>query len=323
MGILDDSVIFTAVIQRGGFSRAAHYLGISSGLVSRRIAHLETSLGVSLIKRTTRDFQLTTEGELFFQHAIRIQQELDSALNLIHASAKKPTGVIRISAPPYFGRHYLIPVIMNFMRDFPDIKIDLILSNKQLDSIKERLDLIIRGAGFVSEPRLQDSNLQMRLLLKEKIGLYASPAYLLQHGALRSGTDLSNHVLLNYSFHHRNQEDQTWSYLADDGAHNFKFESKLNTNDIESCIHACIAGLGIGRFTELNARIALQAEQICPVLEQYDWGIYHLFAIYPQQHALPERTRLFLEFVFTKMQTLSSKTKLHSKPALSVHPQPL
>src|SRR5690349_21300639 len=104
MSILDDTAIFAAIVQQGGFSRAAKHLGLSNGLISRRIAQLEARLGVSLLKRTTRQLHLTPEGELFWQHAQRIQQELDSALCLIQSYAEKPKGDIRLSAPPFFGK---------------------------------------------------------------------------------------------------------------------------------------------------------------------------------------------------------------------------
>ena len=322
MGILDESALFTAVIQQGGFSHAAKYLGISNGLISRRINQLEASLGVSLIKRTTRELRLTPEGELFLQHAVRIQQELDSVLSLIQSSAHKPKGTIRVSAPPYFGQHYLTPIIIKFLNDFPDIKIDLVLSNNQLNPIKEQLDLVIRGAGFILEPRLQDSSMQMKLLLKDKIELYASPYYLHKHGEPANCIDLSSHLLINYSFQHRVQNEK-WPYIDKEGTGEFSFEPSFNANDIESCVHACIAGFGIGRFTELNARQALQKNQIRPILQQYDWGTYHLFAIYPQQQTLPERTRLFLDFIYAHTRALLINTKSHNRPAQSVCPQPI
>lgn len=198
---------------------------------------------------------------------------------------------------------------MKFLHDFPEIKIDLVLSNNQLDPIKEQLDLVIRGAGFISEPRLQDSSMQMKLLLKDKIGLYASPSYLHRYDEPKYVTDLSAHMLINYSFQHRLQEEVNWPYIENELPGEFPFEPTFNANDIESCINACISGLGIGRFTELNARNAIQQKQICPILDQYDWGTYHLFAIYPQQQTLPERTRLFLDFIFANTRTLLSETK--------------
>src|SRR5688572_5413632 len=99
MNILNHTAIFVSVIQQGGFSHAAKYLGLSNGLISRRIALLEKELGVSLIKRTTRQIQLTPEGELFWQHAKRIQLELNEAISHIHSFANNPKGTVRISAP--------------------------------------------------------------------------------------------------------------------------------------------------------------------------------------------------------------------------------
>lgn len=295
MGVLDDTVIFVAVVQQGGFSHAAAHLGLSNGMVSRRIAQLETDLGVTLITRTTRQFHLTPEGELFWQHAQRIQQELDSAISLIQASAKKPKGSIRVSAPLYFGRHYLTPIIIKFLNDFNDIDIDLTLTNQKLDPIKAGLDLVIRGAGYLDETTLQDSNMQMKVLLKEKIGLYASPAYLQKHGEPQHKDDLLKHTTIHYA-------DNKWTYHAAHQKGVVTLTPQFNVNDIESALIACIAGCGIGKFTTLNVKNALEQKQLHPILQQYDWGDYHLYAIYPHQRTLPKRTRLLLDFIVAHTQ---------------------
>lgn len=306
MGILDDTALFVAVIQQGGFSHAAKYLGLSNGLISRRIAQLEADLGVTLITRTTRQFHLTREGELFWQHAQRIQQELDSAISLIQSSAKKPKGTIRLSAPLYFGRHYLTPIIIKFLHDFNDIRIDLILNNKKLDPIKAQLDLVIRGAGYLQETRLQESNMKMKTLLKEKIGLYASPAYLLKYGMPKNSHDLANHQIINYADNGLSGQEK-WVSLYEDKNNITMINAKFNVNDIESALIACISGYGIGKFTELNVKSALQKKQLYPLLEQYDWGNYHLYAIYPQQQTLPKRTRLLLDFIYAHTQHFLEK----------------
>ncbi len=279
MGLLDDTAIFVAIIQQGGFSHAAKYLGLSNGLISRRISQLEKNLGVTLIKRTTRQFHLTPEGELFWQHAQRIQQELDSAVSLIQSSAKKPKGLIRVSAPPYFGRHYLTEMLVKFLNDFADIQIELILSNRQLDLIKEKLDLVIRGAGYLNDAKLHDSGMQSKLLIKEKIGLYAAPGYLYKHGEPVNSAELMSHNTINMD------------------------DAKFKCDDIESALIACVQGAGIGRFTDLNVRGALQQRQLQRVLTQEDFGEYHLYAIYPQQKSLPQRTRLLLEFIVSYMRS--------------------
>ena len=191
MGILDDTAIFTAVIQQGGFSHAAKYLGLSNGLISRRIAHLESELGVTLIKRTTRQLQLTPEGELFWQHAQRIQQELNNAISFIQSSSTTPTGTIRISAPLFLGRHYLTPLFVKFLKQYREIKIELDLGNKQHDEINEHFDLIFRGAGYLDAESLNLSNLKAKLLIKDEIQLYASPDYFKKNPTPKSIEQLS------------------------------------------------------------------------------------------------------------------------------------
>lgn len=306
MGMLDDTALFVAIIQQGGFSHAAKHLGLSNGLISRRIAELENELGVTLIKRTTRQIQLTPEGEVFWLHAQRIQQELDSALSLIHTSAKKPEGVIRLSAPLHFGRHYLMPIIIKFMTDFPDIHINLILSNEKSDLIKDQIDLVVRGAGYLNAASLKDSNLQMKRLITQNIGLYASPAYLKKHEKLIYPADLVDHAIINHTDNGQLYNAVTWQYSVKNKENSVTLSPAFSCNDIESSLSACIAGHGIARFTQLNVVSAIKAKQLCAVLTQYHWGEYHLFAIYPQQKSLPKRTRLLLDFIQAHTQNIIS-----------------
>lgn len=306
MGLLDDTAIFAAVIQQGGFSHAARHLGLSNGMVSRRITQLEADLGVTLLKRTTRQIQLTAEGEIFWQHAQRIQQEMDAAVSLIQSSAKKPKGVIRVSAPLYFGRHYLTPVLIKFLENFPDININLLLSNQRQDPVKEQLDIVIRGAGFLDDTGLRDSSLQMKILLREKIGLYASPEYITKHGEPQSVSDLANHVIINYGYTGAT-EIEKWKYADRGKSAVCALQPKFNCNDIESGLIACASGYGIGRFTDLNVKPLLQNKSLRPILRDYDWGDYHLYAVYPQQKTLPKRTRLLLDFIAAHTQHLIEK----------------
>lgn len=297
MSLLDDTSIFFTIVQQGGFSHAAKHLGLSNGLISRRITQLEKKLGVTLITRTTRQFHLTPEGELLWKHAQRIQQELNSALSLIHASATKPKGTINISAPPYFGRHYLAPIISKFLANFNDININMILTGRQLDPIKEELDLVIRGAGYIDKSTFKDSGMKAKILLKEKNRLYASQTYLLKHGEPKTPDELINHNIINYNQNHHAPDQAVLTYHHAGKNHSIHLHSKFNSNDIETNLITCMAGHGIGKFTDLNAKTALQQQQLKPILTEYDWGDYHLYAIYSQQQALPRRTRLLLDFI--------------------------
>lgn len=307
MGLLDDTAIFAAIIQHGGFSHAARQLGLSNGMISRRIAQLESDLGVTLLKRTTRQIQLTPEGEIFWQHAQRIQQEMDAAVSMIQASAKKPRGMIRVSAPLYFGRHYITPIIIKFLENFSDIQVILILGNQRVDPVKEQIDLVIRGSGYVDDSGFRDSNLQMKLLLNEKIGLYVSPMYLAKNGEPAVVTDLNKHTMISYADGRQLAEIEKWKYSHDDEDGIIHVIPKFNCNDIESGLIACASGYGIGRFTELNVKSMRQGKQLRPILTEYDWGSYHLYAIYPQQKSLPKRTRLLLDFIVSHTQNMTEK----------------
>ena len=298
MSLLDNTSIFVAVIQQGGFSHAAKHLGLSNGLISRRIALLESELGVTLIKRTTRQLQLTPEGELFWQHAERIQQELNNAVNLIHSSANSPQGTIRISAPLYMGRHYLTPIIMKFLNKHQEIKIELDLSNEKHDLIKEHFDLIFRGAGYLNEESLNTSTLRMKLLIKSEIGLYASPAYLKKYGEPKSVDDLSKHFMLSYIGTKKFLEQDKWKYKYKNKEHEITLTPKFRFNDIECGLIACIASHGIGKFTTLVVKEALKKRKLLPVLLQYNWGKHNLYAVYSNQKSLPHRTRLLLDYIY-------------------------
>src|SRR3990167_2733641 len=293
MSLLDDTAIFAAIVSQGGFSRAAKYLGLSNGLISRRIAKLEKQLGVTLIVRTTRQIHLTKEGELFWQHAQRIQQELDSALSLIQGLSAKPKGEIRVSAPVSFGVNCLTPIIIKFMKTFDDIYINLILTNQRLDPIKDNLDLIIRGIGYLeNRDQPKDSNLIMKLLKRDKISLYASPEYLVKNGEPQSADDLLKHTMIGYVDNIHLPNEETWIYTYKNKKNHITLKPKFKCNNIESSVNACSQGFGIARYSELPVKFALEQKTIQPVLKQYDWGMVQLYAVYAQQQALPKRTRL-------------------------------
>ncbi len=307
MSILDDAAIFATVVQRGGFSHAAKQLGLSNGLISRRIAQLEAKLGVTLIKRTTRQLHLTAEGELFWQHAQRIQQELDSALSVIQSLSEKPKGEIRMSAPLYFGRHCLLPIITSFMNNFSDIKIDLILTNERLDPIKEKLDLTLRATGYSDQGLLKDSSLKNKLFIKQHMGLYASPEYLIKNGYPQIPEDLNKHSILGFA------SEQEWIYQTKDKQNSVMVQPDFNCNDTESRVIVCSLGYGIGKFPLLAVSHALQQQKLQPVLPQYNWGEFNLYAIYPNQQALPKRTRVLLEFISANINSQNCSEKISRK----------
>lgn len=303
MSLLDDTAIFAAIVSQGGFAKAAKKLGLSNGLISRRLAKLEEQLGVTLLIRTTRQIQLTPEGELFWQHAKRIQQELDSAVCMLQSYADKPTGEIRVSAPPYFGRHYLMPMLNQFMANFEGISIDLVLTDQYQDPIKENIDLLIRGTGYFDQA-LKDSTMKNKLLVKMKIKLYATREYLMKRGVPSVPQDLLQHATIGYTHEARIDEKETWSYQHKGKQASVTLTPMFSSNDMDSRVSACLGSHGIGKFTELIYLDLDDRSVLHPVLPDYDWGEFAIYAVYAQQHVLPKRTRLLLDFISSQTQHL-------------------
>ncbi len=137
---------------------------------------------------------------------------------------------------------------------------------------------MIRGAGYLEEGTLKDSSMRMKLLIKEKIGLYASPVYLQKHAEPKVVDELSNHVIINYVAAKKLIDQEKWKYSYKNKVSSILLMPKFNCNDIESALTACISGYGIGKFTDLNVKQALQKQQLLPILQQYNWGQYNLYA---------------------------------------------
>lgn len=307
MSLLDDTAIFSAIIAEGGINKAAQKLGFSSGLVSRRLNALENRLGVTLIRRTTRKLQLTSEGELYWEHAKRIQTELECAVNRIQSLSHKPEGRIRISAPPYLGRHYLTSMLSQFMESVPGIAIDLILSDAFLDPIKNNIDLILRGSGYFNT-KLEDSSLKIKLLLDMKIQLYASPVYLAKRGLPETPQALISHATIGYIRQDESHTTEIWEYFHKKKSHRVEITPIFNSNSMDSRIQMCVDGLGIAKLTELIYSQESRQEKILqPILTEYDWGTFKLYAGYANQKTLPKRTRLLLDFLVAQMNILQRK----------------
>lgn len=307
MSLLDDTAIFFAIISEGGINKASKKLGFSSGLISRRLSRLEERLGVTLIKRTTRQLQLTPEGELYWEHAKRIQKELDSAVCMIQSLADKPEGKIRISAPPYLGRHYVTSILSQFMMTVPGVSIDLILSDRYLDPIKENIDLILRGAGYFHS-KLEDSSLKIKSLLQMKIKLYASPIYLAKRGVPENPSQLAQHSIIGYAKVDDLHATERWEYYYKKKSFQLEVTPTFSSNNMDARVKMCLDGHGIAKLTELiYSNESDETKILQPILTDYDWGSFRLYAGYAKQQALPKRVRLLLDFIVSQMEILQRK----------------
>ncbi len=181
---------FVAVASNGSFSGAATQLNTSVAQISRRVKMLEERLNIQLLTRTTRKLALTQEGEVFLSHAKHLQHGLDDATAAIRQRDRQPTGKLKLTAPVMYGESYVMPAVVDFMRLYPKVEVEMHLTNNQVDLLDKGFDLAIRLG------KLQDSSLRAKRLTTRKTMVCGANIYLNQFGQPHTLAELSNHKCL-------------------------------------------------------------------------------------------------------------------------------
>lgn len=293
----EDAEIFAAVVDCNGFSHAAKFIGISPALVSRRIDALEKQLGVTLLTRSTRKFELTAEGILLYQHAKKMILDKQTTLLAIETLSSRPAGLLKISAPMNFGRQHVSAALCEFMRIYPEIEIDLRLSNEQVDIINDKFDLVIRGAGYLNHASLAENNLIAKKLLSSSIILCASPDFIRRNKPIQNISDVQGLVGIDFNpvTSELPSSDIAWKTQRQRQEIELRLKKQFSCNDLDTVIKMACAGNGIAKVAEINVINELKTKTLIQILPSVGLGEYNLFALYPQR-TLPQRTRKLLEF---------------------------
>jgi DNA-binding transcriptional LysR family regulator len=284
---------FTRTAELGSFAAAARELGISPVAVSQNISRLELSLGVRLLARSTRALTLTPEGQAFWEQCKAPLALLDAACKDVTNDAKQASGKLRATVISPLAFLYLIPLLPKFYERYPDITLDLELSEDSMSLIPKRFDVGIRvgalnDAAFVARPLGP-----MRLLL------CASPAYLKKRGIPKSLDTLSQHATLQLQITGREQATPFIVQTRADGARSMQMiqpEAKFICNDFRGLLQACQDGLGIAQLPQPLALPALKKGLLHTLLPQHQIEGWQLFIHYPSRKQLPARVRAFVDF---------------------------
>lgn len=185
--------VFARVVELGGFSTAARAFQMTPSAISKLVARLEARLGVRLINRSTRKLQLTPEGTAFYERAVRILDEIVAAEREAAVGAT-PSGLLRVNTSVPFGLHRLLPLLPDFARRYPDIKVEVTLTDLVVDLLEQRADVAIRVGP------MRESRLLARKLGESRMVVVASPAYLAERGTPATPDDLAQHNLLDFGF---------------------------------------------------------------------------------------------------------------------------
>ncbi|SCY47212.1 LysR family transcriptional regulator [Microvirga guangxiensis] len=280
---------FRRVIERGSFSRAAEELGLSSAGLGKQIRWLEERLGTVLIQRTTRRMGLTETGRAYYEECCRILDEIDAVEHSIAADAGHVTGRLRVNAPLSFGLTVLSPILPAFMATYPDLTIDLTLSDHLLDVVGSGFDVSIRVRS-----ELADSSLIARRLADVDQIICAAPAYLERRGAPLDLDDLHRHDCLAYTLA---DNPGVWHLKGPKGDMSIAVPVRLSANNSIMLRDMLLAGMGIGALPSFIAKPQIDSGALVPVLKDHVFPQRHVYAVYPTSRHLQRKVRVFLDFL--------------------------
>jgi DNA-binding transcriptional LysR family regulator len=283
---------FVKVVELGSFSEAGRQLRLSRSAISKYVGELEQDLGVQLLNRTTRHASATENGQAYFERALTILADLDAADQAVAQAQSTPRGLLRVNAPMSFGTLQLGPAIADFMAQCPELQIQLVLSDDQVDPMQGGFDVTLRIAD------LESSSLIARKIVGIDRVVCASPDYFKQHGTPKLPEDLRNHALLTYGFLLTGNQWKLTGKNGDD--HWIQPSWTLCVNNAEVLRDAAIKGRGVALLPTFIAGDALRAGSLRGVLNSYKAPPLTLYAIYPPTRHLAVKVRLFIDFLVAR-----------------------
>jgi DNA-binding transcriptional LysR family regulator len=260
MDKLRSMAVFVGVVESGSFSAAANELGISAVMVGKHIAQLETMLGTRLLERTTRKQSLTSAGVSYFENCKKVLEQVRWAESSVESLQTQPQGLLRVSAPINLGVSAIAPLIAGYLEQYPQVKLELILSNARVDLIEDGFDLAIRTG------ELGESDLVARALPDYQLRLCASPAYLQQHGTPQHPSELQQHYCVTHLVWGQRNE---WPSLRLRDQHIWPCKSRFASNDSRALRQAALNGAGIIFQPEVLMAKDIAAGRLIPILTDY------------------------------------------------------
>jgi DNA-binding transcriptional LysR family regulator len=283
---LQDMRIFARVAAVQNLSSVGVELGLTPGTISKRLQALEEELSVRLFDRTTRSIRITEEGTTFLGHVERILSELSLARAAVSANVDKPKGKLRVSAPATLGRNVIAPAISRFVSQFPEVEIQIDLTDRIVNLQEEGYDVVIRTGS------LHTCTLKAKRLADDPQILVAAPGYLELRGVPQSPGDLTQHDCLVLG------ETQMWTFRRNGEETPVRVGGRLRSDNGELLRYAALDGHGIVRLSRLRLQADLEKGLLIPVLAGYETATNSaVWALYPNtRHVLP-KLRVFLDFL--------------------------
>jgi len=290
--LFDGMVLFCAVVEQEGMSAGAKLLGHTPSHVSKEIARLEARLGARLLNRTTRRISLTESGRIYYENARRIVDDTRAVQNRLHSVGDRPFGELRMSVPVVFAHGWLNNWLPEFLQRYPEVDLNIDVSERRADMIDEGIDLLVRIGD------LPPSDLIAREIFRTQGLTVASPSYLKRNGTPRHPNDLKDHELIDFSFH---GITQNWSYPGPDGEMiTVPIAPRIRCNDAQTEKVLALAGRGITRLPDLSCQAELDAGALVAILPDFRAPSIGVNVIYASRDNLPAKTRAMIDFLVEK-----------------------
>ncbi|RZI43959.1 LysR family transcriptional regulator [Herbaspirillum sp. HC18] len=293
MDRLQSMRVFAKVVEQGSFAGAGKALDISNAVITRHVADLEEHLGTRLLNRTTRRLSLTETGHAYLERVLQILQEIDDAEAIASSQSKNPSGTLRLYSQLGFGQTQLAQLLPAYAVAYPDVTLDVTLSDRTVDLVEESFDV-----GIFIDFQKFDSGMIARQIGVSEALLCASPKYVKQHGTPRTLDDISRHACLNFSYE---QVRHHWPIKGPDGdTVNIPVTSKVVSNNGELLRQCALAGMGIVIRPSFSLGDDLAAGRLVRLLPDHELGQLTVVMVYPSRRLLSAKVRTFVDFVAQK-----------------------
>lgn len=285
---------YLAVAETGSFKAAAKRLGITPQLASKYIRALEDTLGVQLFLRSTRRVRLTETGAAYFDRCARLLDDFDELLAAVRQDHIEPKGRLRVTAPTTFGIRHLVDVLSDFSDSYPDVTIDLHLTDRFVDLLEEGVDVAIRIGT------LSDSALVARRIATTSVPICASPDYLAAHPAPERPEDLAEHrCIIDTNFRDRDQ----WPFVVDGTETKVRVGGRFFVNSASAARALALKGQGITLCPGYEVGPDLASGALVPLLADFQSHELGIFAIYPENRHLSAKVRVFVDHIVRQIKT--------------------
>jgi LysR family transcriptional regulator, regulator for bpeEF and oprC len=280
--------MFVRVVESGSFSAVARAAGVGQPAVSKQITALETRLGAQLLRRTSRSLSLTQAGQDFYESAVRLIDDLEAAESRVGRGQTAPSGLIRVTVAPVFGRLYLVPRLQEFFARYPDIIVECVVSDRIVNLVEEGVDLAIHNG------ELKDSTLVVKRIATTPVITVASPSYLKSHGEPASPSELDGHRCVIYA---PQGAPRAWGFKGKLGDIEYQPKGNFRTNDADQIRAAVLSDLGLAHTPGWLFAPEIASGAVRLVLRDYEPAPLSISAVHPAGRRLATKIRVFVDFL--------------------------